>query len=98
MTGLDEVAAEMKRAAALDPRFADARLELGNLYADQARYTDAIREYQEAIRLQPDFAAAHYRLGQVYVRAGDKQRAREEFDAYERLRKPPRGLPKTGAP
>ena len=98
MTGLDEVEAEMKRAAALDPRFADARLELGNLYADQARYTDAIREYQEAIRLQPDFAAAHYRLGQVYMHAGDKQRGREEFDAYERLRKPPGGIPKTGAP
>ena len=95
---LDEVEAELRKAAALDPRFADARLELGNLYADHARYTDAIREYQQAIRLQPDFAAAHYRLGQVYVRAGDKQRAREEFDAYERLRKPPRGLPKTGAP
>jgi tetratricopeptide (TPR) repeat protein len=95
---LDEVEAELRKAIALDPRLADARLELGNLYADRARYADAIREYRQAIRLQPDLAAAHYRLGQAYRRAGDKDRAREQFDAYERLRKPPGGLPKTGAP
>ena len=95
---LGEVEAELRKAAALDPRWADARLALGDLEADRARYADAIREYQQAIRLQPDFATAHYRLGQAYRRAGDKERAREEFDAYERLRKPPGGLPKTGAP
>ena len=95
---LDEVEAELRKAAALDPRFPDARVALGDLLADRARYADAIREYRQAIRLQPDFATAHYRLGQAYGRAGDKQRAREEFDAYERLRKPPGGIPKTGAP
>ena len=95
---LDAVEAELRKAAALEPRWADARLALGDLLADRARYADAIREYRQAIRLQPDFATAHYRLGQAYRRAGDKERAREEFDAYERLRKLPAGLPKTGAP
>ena len=95
---LGEVEAELRKAAALDPPFPDARVALGDFDADQARYTDAIKEYREAIRLQPDFATAHYRLGQAYRRAGDKERARDEFDAYERLRKPPGPLPKTGAP
>jgi tetratricopeptide (TPR) repeat protein len=76
----------LKRAAELDPRLADAPLQLGNLYAEQGRYGEAIREYQQAIKLQPDLAVAHYRLAQVYRRTGDKSAALRELDAYSRLR------------
>lgn len=76
----------LKRAADLDPRLADAPLQLGNLYAEQGRYGEAIREYQQAITLQPDLAVAHYRLSQAYQRTGDKSAALRELDAYTRLR------------
>jgi tetratricopeptide (TPR) repeat protein len=85
--GLDEVETHLRAAAKLDPGFAEARLELGSLYADRGKYADAIPEYQEAIRLRPDLAAPHYRLAQAYARTGQKSRAQEEFSVYERLPK-----------
>lgn len=83
---LRQVEALLKSAVALDPQFADPHIELGAVYAEQARYELAIHEYQAAIRLKPDFARAHYRLAQIYLRTGDKVAAKAEFDAYEKLR------------
>ena len=76
----------LKDAVALDPLFVDAHLELGALYAEQARYSDAIPEYRRAIALNPDLAAAHYRLAQVYARTGDRAAAETELGLYEHLR------------
>ncbi len=82
-----EVESLLKKAAALDPRFAGPHLELGALYAARKQYSEAIREYQQAIKLGPDLPDAHYRLGQALARSGDQARAQEEFQSYERLHK-----------
>ena len=84
---LGEVESRLKKAAALDPRLAEAHLQLGILYAGRREYPAAIREYEQAIKLKPDLIDAHYRLGQAYVRAGEKDRAKVEFDLYEDLHK-----------
>jgi len=76
----------LKDAVALDPQFADAHLELGALYAEQAKYSDAIPEYRRAIAIDPDLATAHYRLAQVYARTGDRAAAETELGLYEHLR------------
>ena len=81
-----EIERLLKDAVALDPQFADAHLELGALYAEQARYSDAIPEYRRAIAINPDLAAAHYRLAQVYARTGDRAAAETELGLYEHLR------------
>jgi tetratricopeptide (TPR) repeat protein len=73
-------------AAALDPQLADAHLELGALYAEQAKYSQAIPEYRRAISINPDLAAAHYRLAQAYTRTGDQAAAESELGLYEHLR------------
>jgi tetratricopeptide (TPR) repeat protein len=73
-------------AVALDPQFADAHLELGALYAEQAKYSEAIPEYRRAIAINPDLGAAHYRLAQAYTRTGDQAAAASELDLYEHLR------------
>ena len=39
-----------------------------------------------ARELDPDLADVYYRLGQAYVRTGDKDRAQEQFQVYQRLR------------
>src|SRR5262249_17524870 len=69
----------------LDPTFADAHLQLGNLDSDQKKYAEAIPEYQSALKYNPKMADAHYRLGQAYVRTGEKQRAQEQFALYEKI-------------
>jgi tetratricopeptide (TPR) repeat protein len=81
------VESRLKKAAALDPRLAEAHLQLGILYAGRQEYPAAVREYERAIKLKPDLVDAHYRLGQAYVRTGEKDRAKVEFGLYEDLHK-----------
>jgi tetratricopeptide (TPR) repeat protein len=76
----------LKRAIALDPKLAEAHLQLGNLYSDQNKYADAIPEYERAVELNANLADAHYRLGQAYVRTGQKERAQPQLEVYQRLR------------
>jgi tetratricopeptide (TPR) repeat protein len=83
---LTQIAALLKKSIALDPSLAEAHLQLGNLYSDQQKYADSILEYQRALGLNSDLADAHYRLGQAYVRTGEKDRAQEQFQVYQKLR------------
>jgi len=76
-----------RKSIALDPRLADAHLQLGILYCDQHREQEAIPEFQAAIRLHPDDPDAHYRLAQAYTRTGDRQRGQEELQLYDKLHK-----------
>lgn len=82
---LPQIEKLLKESARLDPRFPDAHLQLGILYAERKDYAEAIAEYEQAIRLEPHLADAHYRLGQAYTRRGEKERAQSEFEIYERL-------------
>jgi tetratricopeptide (TPR) repeat protein len=59
---------------------------LGNLYADQHEYAKSIPEYVRALELNPNLPDAHYRLGTDYVHTGQKERAQNEFDLYQKLR------------
>jgi len=86
--GLDfhQIESLLQKAVALDPKFADAHLQLGNLYSDQAQYAASIPEYGKALENNPDLADAHYRLGQAYVHTGQKEKAQEQFQVYQQLR------------
>jgi tetratricopeptide (TPR) repeat protein len=86
--GLDlaQIESLLKKSVSLDPNFADAHLQLGNLYSDQHKYADAIPEYKTALRLNDGLADAHYRLGQAYVHTGEKDLAQEQLQVYQRVR------------
>ncbi len=86
--GLDlhQIESLISKSLALDPKLAEAHLQLGNLYSDQNEYAQAIPEYTRALELNSDLADAYYRLGQAYVRTGEKDRAQQQFQAYQRLR------------
>ena len=83
---LTQVAALLKKAIALEPGLAEAHLQLGNLYFDQQKYGDSIPEYRRALELNGDLADAHYRLGQAYVHTGEKARAQEQLQVYQKIR------------
>lgn len=76
----------LKKSIELDPKFAEPRLQLGNLYSDQRKYELAIPLYQRALSLNTDLADAHYRLGQAYVHIGKKDEAQQQLTAYQKLR------------
>lgn len=84
---LRQVESMLQGALALDPSYAQARFELGNLFSDEGRYAEAVLQYKQAIKSRPDFADAHYRLGQAYVRLGQKEKSQSELAVYERLHK-----------
>ena len=83
---LTEIESLLRTAIALDPKYADAYLQLGILYASQRKYSDAIGQYQQALKNKPDAAVVHYRLGQALARNGETARAQQEFAEFERLR------------
>jgi tetratricopeptide (TPR) repeat protein len=83
---LRQIESLLTKSIALDSTIPEAHLQLGNLYADQTRFSEAITEYLKARELGPDLSDVRYRLGQAYVRAGEKEKAQAEFEVYQRLR------------
>src|SRR5258706_496522 len=83
---LAQIGALLIKAIALDPSLAEARLQFVNLHSDQQKYAEAIPEYQRALELNSDLADAHYRLGQAYVHTGERDKAQEQLQVYQKLR------------
>lgn len=83
---LHQIEALLKSSIELDPKLAESHLQLGNLYSDQSKYSEAIPEYVRALELDPDLGDAHYRLGQAYVRTGQKGPAQEQIEIYQKIR------------
>ena len=86
--GIDfgQIESLLKQSAELDPKFAEARLQLGNLYSDQRNYAAAVPLYQQALALNPELADAHYRLGQALVHLGKRDEAQQQLEVYQKLR------------
>ncbi len=76
----------LRKSIALDPNLPESHLQLGNLYADQNKYNEAIAEYLRARELGPDLSDVRYRLGQAYVRTNQRDLAQNEFEVYQKLR------------
>jgi Flp pilus assembly protein TadD/TolB-like protein len=85
LTG-DDAAAEtqFRRAAALQPSFAVFN-QLGALYADRGRWTDAAAMFRRAAELAPDSYRAYSNLGGVSVLACDFDSALAAFREALRL-------------
>src|SRR5436190_8414005 len=82
-----QVESLLKHTVSLDPNYGDAYFQLGTLYADQRRYSEAVAQYERALKINPKSANTHYRLGQALAREGNETLAHEEFALFERLRK-----------
>src|SRR5260370_18017994 len=68
---LAQVHSLLKEAITQDTAYADAQFQLGILFADQGRNSDAIQQFQRAIALQPNLTTAHSHLSQPYARSTD---------------------------
>jgi tetratricopeptide (TPR) repeat protein len=76
----------LKKAIAADPDFYEAPYQLGILYQDQRKYTDAIREFNQTVRLRPDYNRAHYRSVLLYTRTNQKQLADEHLAILKQIK------------
>ena len=60
---LADATAQYEEALRINPDYAEAHTNLGNVLARRpGRLSDAVAQYEEALRLKPDFAEAHYDL------------------------------------
>lgn len=82
---IEKVKAMLTAAVRLDPKCADAYLQLGNLSASQKQWKQAIDFYLQAIESNPDLSEAHYRLGVTYERVGEKLKAKEQFQLHDAI-------------
>jgi cytochrome c-type biogenesis protein CcmH/NrfG len=78
---LDESKASALRAAAeRDPKDAQTRVQLANLYFDAERFQDAVKYYEEAVRIEPRNVNASTDLGISYYYTNQPDRALEQFE------------------
>jgi tetratricopeptide (TPR) repeat protein len=62
------------------PASPQPRIELGNLYFDAERYTDAIKWYSDAFKLDPKDVNVSTDLGVSYYYTNQPDRALQQFD------------------
>ena len=67
-------------SAGSEPSNPAPRVQLGNLYFDAERYTDAVQWYEDALRLQPKDADVSTDLGVAYYYTNQPDKAIEQFE------------------
>lgn len=78
---LDQNRVEALRALAQqDPKSAQPRVDLGNMYFDAEEYTDAIRWYEEALAIDPVDPNVSTDLGVAYYYTNQPARAVAQFE------------------
>jgi len=73
-------AAQLKAEAEKDPRNAEPRVQLGNLYFDAERYDEAARWYTAALEIDPNDPNVSTDLGIAYYYTNQVDRALQQFD------------------
>jgi Flp pilus assembly protein TadD len=72
----------LKRAIQLEPLFAKAHLQLGNVYLDGRDYTHAAEEFATALRLDPGLWETRYKLSAAYKRTGQLELADQQMRLF----------------
>lgn len=57
-----------------------SNFELGNLYADQGKYEEAMMRYKVALEIQPSAPQIWKALGNLYLKQGNNERAQWAFE------------------
>jgi SAM-dependent methyltransferase len=76
---LDMAAAQLERALSINPNFAEAHSNLGNVRLAQGRLDDAQKCYRSALALKANLFEAHNNLGIVLAGQGDFAEASRRF-------------------
>jgi tetratricopeptide (TPR) repeat protein len=77
----------LAKATALDAEDVETHMVSGLLAFRTGRYPAAIEHFSRVVERLPAYSVAQYQLAMAYRRVGDAGKAREHFDAYQRLLK-----------
>jgi tetratricopeptide (TPR) repeat protein len=76
----------LRRALTLNPRLAQAHVQLGVILQAEGNLAEAVASYQRGVALAPSYAAARYRLASAYQKLGNRARAQIELEAFRTLK------------
>ena len=77
---LPEAEVGFRKAAELNPNYADAHNNLGVVLKDKGKLDEAIEAYQRALKIKSDYADAHYNMG---VTLQDQGKLDDAIAAYQ---------------
>jgi tetratricopeptide (TPR) repeat protein len=77
----EEVIEAYQKAIDLDPKSAGALVNLGTIYFNARKWTEAERHYLQALQVDPDYALAHFDLANLYDERGDRAKAQHHYEA-----------------
>jgi len=83
---LDKIEALLRKAQALSPKWYEPDYQLGVLYEQEKRYSEAIGSMERAVKINLEFYPAHFRLAVLYQRIGDRAKASHEAAIVQRLK------------
>ena len=83
----EETLSSLNKAIRLDPHIANAFLELGALYTAREQYPQAITALEKALTEDPNLEEAHYRLSEAYRLTGNRTKAQQELETFQKLSK-----------
>lgn len=75
-----------RKALELQPDFAEAQYNLGNVMAMSGMIDTAAGHYRKALKIMPNYAEAHNNLGSILYKQGKINEAIEHFSAALRLK------------
>lgn len=78
---IEEAEASYRESLARDPENPLAHSGLGQAYAAEGEYDNAILAFEEALKNQPELTEAQWGIAQVYAKTGDVERARANLEA-----------------
>jgi tetratricopeptide (TPR) repeat protein len=82
-----EVEGLLQKAIADDQKLYEAHFQLGVLYQDEQRNSDAINEFNRTLELRPDYNRAHYHLVLLYSRTHQKALADQHLAVLQQIKK-----------
>ena len=74
----------MLEAAAVNPHDGDAQYQLGLIFQQRRRYSDAIQRFQNAVAIDPTETDAHFQLGRIAMEQGRSGDAIARFETVLR--------------
>ena len=74
------------RALTLNPRLAQAHVQLGVILQAEGNLSEAVASYRRGVALAPSYAAARYRLASAYQKLDNRARAQSELEAFRTLK------------
>ncbi len=81
----DQIIDAYRKAIELDPKSAGALVNLGTIYFNARKWSEAEKQYEKALEVDPEYALAHFDLANLYDERGDRVKALAHYEAALRI-------------